>query len=124
RAVSSPPGLAEDRERSLDHWVHLSLLAGLIVCGILLILGLSLTLIAGTPEGSGPPPGFRLLVRQAIRGDGPSLIRLGLLALLATPVLRVVVLSIGWFRLGDRRFASVAATVLVLLIVGVILGVG
>ncbi len=122
--MSSSPKPVEDRERSLDHGVHLSLLAGLIVCGILLILGLSLTLIAGTPEGSGPPPGLGVLIRQAIRGDGPSLIRLGLLALLATPVLRVVVLSIGWFRLGDRRFASIATAVLVLLIVGVLLGVG
>ena len=122
--MSSSPSPSEDRERSLDHWVHLSLLAGLLVCGALLILGLSLTLISGAPESSGPPPAFRLLVRQSIRGDGPSLIRLGLLALLATPVMRVIVLSIGWHRLGDLRFASVAAMVLALLIVGVLLGVG
>lgn len=118
----SNPSSREDQERALDHWVHRSLLAGLIVCGTLLVLGL--TLNSGTPERAGPPPGFRSLVGRSIGGDGPSLIRLGLLALLSTPVLRVVVLSIGWFRAGERRFALVAVAVLVLLVAGVILGVG
>lgn len=122
--MSPPPQPSPDRERSLDHWVHFSLLGGLIACGILLILGLALTLVSGAPESTGPPPGIRSLIRQSIRGDGPSLIHLGLLALLSTPVMRVIVLSIGWYRLGDLRFASVAAVVLALLIVGVFLGVG
>lgn len=113
---------AEDRV--LDHWVHWSLLAGLVVCGLLLISGLGLSLARGQAAPEGPPPGLGRLMDEAARGNGPSLILLGLLVLLGTPVVRVIVLAVGWFWLGDRRFALVAGAVLALLAVGVVLGVG
>ena len=49
---------------------------------------------------------------------------LGLLALMATPMLRVAVLALGWGLAGERRFAAVALAVLGLLGVGIALGVG
>jgi uncharacterized membrane protein len=49
---------------------------------------------------------------------------LGLLILIGTPVLRVAVLAVGWWMMGDRRFAAVALTVLALLGLSLALGLG
>ena len=115
---------APDTRSRLARWVHYSLRAGVVASGLLLGAGL----VAGTVRGRPPfqreplPPGAALAAAAA--GDGAALIDLGLLVLMATPVVRVAVLAVGWAAAGDRRFAAVAAAVLALLGVSLYLGVG
>lgn len=60
----------------------------------------------------------------ALHGEPLAIIALGLLVLLATPVLRVIV-SIGAFLLeGDRLYAVITALVLLILVVSFFLGRG
>jgi uncharacterized membrane protein len=112
-----------DRPARLEHWVHRSLLAGLAVSAALMVLGLALALARGGPRSTAPRPLFDTM-RGALRGEGVDLIDLGLLALIATPALRVTVLAVGWAAQGNRRFAAVALTVLGLLGLSLALGLG
>lgn len=74
--------------------------------------------------GSSFPHTIATVWQGALRGEPLAIIALGLLVLLATPVLRVIV-SIGAFLLeGDRLYAAITALVLLILIVSFFLGRG
>lgn len=109
---------------ALGHWVHRSLLAGLVVSGLLMAAGLAVALGTGRPRPDGPPAPLGSNLRLAARGDGVGLMDLGLLVLMATPVLRVVVLAVGWGLERHWRFLAVALAVLGLLGVSAWMGVG
>jgi len=53
---------------------------------------------------------------------GQALVMLGLLVLMATPVLRVAVSLVSFLRSGDRAFALLTSAVLTLLLVSLLLG--
>lgn len=110
--------------RRLERWVHWTLLLGLAVSTALLLAGLAMSLAHHEPEPAGPPPRLAELARSAASGSGVSLLDLGVLALIATPILRVVALAVGWTAAGDRRFAMIAIAVLGLLALGLSLGLG
>jgi hypothetical protein len=114
------PGAESHR---LEHWVHRSLLAGLIVSGLLMAAGLTLTLSRNEPRPEGKPPSLVSLVHDAAREDGVGLMQLGLLVLMVTPVLRVLVLAVGWSLERRWTFMAVAMTVMTLLAVSLVLGV-
>jgi uncharacterized membrane protein len=106
----------------LEHRVHSTLRAGVTASGALLFLGLALLLATDQPRPEGPPATFPNLLWTAIRGDGVSIVDVALLLLMATPLLRVAVLAVGWTFGGDRRFGLVAFAVLGLLALSVALG--
>jgi uncharacterized membrane protein len=56
--------------------------------------------------------------------DGLAIIALGLLILLATPVIRVVVSIVAFALEGDRLYVAITALVLLILIVSFIAGQG
>ncbi len=116
--------MAKAEDVRLDHWVHRTLLAGMVLSGTLLALGLSINLATGSRGRQGPPSSPVVLLRSALHGDGVALIDLGLMALIGTPVIRVGVLALGWLLRRDLRLAAVAAAVLALLGLGIALGVG
>ena len=101
--------------RWMEHSVHWSLLSGLAVSRLLLRIGLGLALIRGGPRPEGPPHRFQGVLPRGGTGECVDLFDLGLLILIGTPVLHVAVLAVGWWMMGDRRFAAVALTVLALL---------
>ncbi|HJT36269.1 MAG TPA: DUF1634 domain-containing protein [Pirellulales bacterium] len=105
----------------LDHWVHRTLLVGLTVSGVLLAVGLT-TMLAQGHEHAPQYESFPTLLRDAARLRGSAVTTLGLLALMMTPILRVVVLLAGWAVERDWRFAGVALAVFVLLCVSLTLG--
>lgn len=108
----------------LRHWVHYSLLSGLVASSLLLVAGLALVLMRDEPRPAGPPAALLDTVRGVLAGQGIAMLDLGLLALMITPVLRVAVLAVGWSLAGWRRFAAIALTVLALLGASIFLGVG
>ncbi len=109
---------------ALRHRVHLVLQAGVVASGLLLAVGLAVVLLGSDDASSGLPASVPAAVRGALRGDGLSLIAVGLLVLMATPVARVAVLAVSWMQEGDRRYAAIAFAVLAILAVSVALGVG
>lgn len=115
--------MPEQRPRyRLEHAVHWALFGGLSASTALLTCGLAGALIHGGPRPEGPPPPFVDILRGAARGEPVALMGLGLLLLIATPVLRVAVLAVGWSLERNRRFAAVACAVLALLVVSFLLG--
>jgi uncharacterized membrane protein len=81
-----------------------------------LIFGWSASLIGASPT-SAVPSDFRALPEnlRALRPMGIA--QLGLVVLLATPVLRVVASVIGFALEGDRLYVAVSAGVLAILLV-------
>ena len=119
-------GSITDMELDKEHWVdqliHHILLAGVSISAILLMLGLFIVLIQGTPLPEiAPTPGE--VLSQACRADGTGLIYLGLLLLMMMPVARVAMLIYGYARIGWWRFALVSLLVLLLLGTGLVLGI-
>ncbi|NLX98509.1 MAG: DUF1634 domain-containing protein [Rhodopirellula sp.] len=108
----------------LRHWVHRTLVAGVVLSGTLLLVGLVLVFLRHQPRPEGPPPGQGKLLVAALAGDGLAMLDLAPLLLVVTPMFRVAVLAIGWTLEGDQRFALVALAVLRLLGVNLLLGVG
>jgi uncharacterized membrane protein len=104
--------------------VHWTLLLGLVFSALLMVAGLIVALVKNQPRPEELITNVRELLRLAIETNGVAWMELGVLALLFTPILRVVVLAIGWSIERDRRMALVAITVLVLLTISLIVGVG
>jgi uncharacterized membrane protein len=110
-------------QHQLEHQVHRTLLGGLVASAVLLVAGTIAMLVQGNATADPLQP-LGDLLRRAMHLNGPALTTLGLLVLMITPILRVVVLLAGWAMQRDWVFASVAVTVLILLIVSLSLGVG
>lgn len=111
-----------NKECQIDHLVHSTLLAGVSMSAILLMVGLFLVLVRGTPRPEAAPPLSEIL-RQALMANGVDLIYLGLLLLMITPVVRVMMLIYGYARIGWWRFALISLLVLLLLGMGFALGI-
>ncbi len=112
------------RPVALRHRVHLVLQAGVVLSGLLLAVGLAVVLVGPDDVSGTLPASISAAARGALRGDGLSLVAVGLLVLMATPVARVAILAMSWFQEGDRRYAAIALAVLAILAVSVALGVG
>ncbi len=111
-----------NEEHQVEHLVHYVLRVGVSASAILLMAGLSLVLIRGTPRPEVAPPLSEIL-RQAFMANGVDLIYLGLLLLMITPVVRVMMLIYGYARIGWWRFALISLLVLLLLCTGLALGI-
>lgn len=112
----------EDRHQ-LQHWVHRTLLAGLVISALLLVCGIAAMLAQGHEEVP-RHDSLSTLLQEAARFNGPAVTTLGLLVLMITPMMRVVVLLVGWTLERTWIFAAVALVVLGLLILSLSLGVG
>ena len=106
-----------NKENQIDHLIHYTLLIGVSVSAILLVAGLFIVLVRGTPRPEVAPPLSEIL-RQTFMANGVDWIYLGLLLLMITPVIRVVMLVYGYARIGWWRFALIAVVVLLLLSTG------
>jgi uncharacterized membrane protein len=109
---------------ALARAVHWTLLIGLICSTLVMIGGLAVALVKDQPRPEDFSTKLPDLVRAAGEGNGVAWMELGVLALLLTPILRVLVLAIGWARRREKRMALVALTVLVLLTISLLFGVG
>ena len=108
----------------LNWAVHFSLLGGLLISGSLLILGAAVSLASHEARSPERPPGVETILSQAVHGHGSSILNLGILILMLTPILRVIVLAVGWSLQRVWRFAAIAFFVLALLATSMWLGTG
>jgi len=99
--------------------VQILLRSGLAIACVLMAVGLVVEVAGGHHSAAT----VRLFdIGSADLGD--RLMALGMLALAATPAVRVVALLVMWSLEGDRRHAAVAAVVLLVLGVAILVGHG
>jgi uncharacterized membrane protein len=92
------------------------LIALTYVAVALLVVGVALMAAQGvSPLSGGPPLDFGRLVGDVVRFTPEGFLWLGLLAVIATPVSRVVAAGIGYARAGDQHMVVVAIAILVVI---------
>ncbi len=94
-------------------WIAGTLRWGSYLSALLLAVGVVwVALDPSVPIQVGPGMPFRILGEQLVVGNPYALMQLGLLVLLATPLLRVVVAAGTFWRIRERRYTVVALLVL------------
>ena len=118
--MTRPPGRGTERDRDFDRFIGRLLIqvtylaVGLLSAGVVLLLAAGISPLAGGP---GLDPG-RLLAD--LGGAAPAaLLWLGILAVIATPLSRVIAAAIGFARQGDRWMVGVALGILTVIVLGV-----
>jgi uncharacterized membrane protein len=112
-------------DKSLEVAIGRTLQAGVLLAAAVVLLGGVIYLF----HASGPRPDYQhfhgvadglrhpdKIWRGAMHGDAESVIQLGLLLLIATPVVRVILAGVGFLLEGDRLYVWVSITVLAVLI--------
>ncbi|HZZ29957.1 MAG TPA: DUF1634 domain-containing protein [Pirellulales bacterium] len=104
--------------------VHLCLLTGLVISGLLMLAGLLVAMIKHQPRPEALVTKLPDLLHMAAEGNGVAWMELGIFALVLTPVVRVIVLAIGWAVRREQRMALIAMTVFCLLLLSIYLSIG
>jgi uncharacterized membrane protein len=112
-----------DREETLDALVGRLLMVGAATGLLLMAAGLGLAL-AGQPSTGVGVLDPRAVFWGAVAGNPTDLMKMGILILMATPVIRVVALVPGFLWAGKPRFALVSLLVLGLLAISFVFAAG
>lgn len=129
--MSHTPTASDRTDRALGMLLRVGVYLSLIIT----ILGIVL-LVAREPQSLGDPAHTAQFVRTGpdhpyppaavlkgiAAGDGPSIIMLGILLLILTPVLRVFASVIAFLLQKDLLYAAITAAVLIILTLAFILG--
>lgn len=108
------------RGREFDRVIGRLLIVVTYVAVALLTVGVVLLLMAGlSPLSGGPPLDLAQLGAELVALDPAAFLWLGILAVIATPLSRVIAAAIGFARLGDRLMVGVAIGILVVISLGV-----
>lgn len=113
--------------RSLEVWIAHVLRVGVVLASAVILLGLALALLGNHPTGvqeavngranlRAPDPAS--LRQDLARGDPVAVVQLGLLLLILTPAVRVALTVVLFALQRDWAFVVIAATVLLLLALG------
>lgn len=121
-AIPAPAGTAASRGARVEGWIARVLRVGTLVSVGLLVIGVALLALAGRSPldatwpalDTGRVPADVL----ALRPEG--FLWLGLLATLATPLLRVGAAVIGFLGVGERRMAGLGTAVLAVIAVAIL----
>ena len=124
----------EARPAELETLVSRVLRSGVAVATLLICVGVALTFALHPDYRSSAEPLKVLLAADSARPAvselaalpemrGQAFVLVGLMVLVATPIVRVAVTAAWFFRRGERKLAGFGLAVLVLLAVSVVLGV-
>ncbi|HLS90874.1 MAG TPA: DUF1634 domain-containing protein [Limnochordia bacterium] len=113
--MKEPEGGAQPAS-SLDRRLASVVCVEMYLAGLVMALGLLLTLLGGASGGEGPGPDG--LFPRLLLGDGAAIASLGILLLLAIPVTFVVYAFAYFARRREYAFAAASAVVLLLLLAG------
>lgn len=129
-----PDQALDSNARALEQAVATVLRVGVLTSSLITIAGAVVTLVSSAtrsaartsvaqirrgvlhPAGLNAPHTISSVFGGLGHREGPALVMLGALLLIATPVLRVAVSVIGFAIDHDRRFVLITLTVLVVLI--------
>ncbi len=122
--MTPAPDRASERAQEFDRFIGRLLIAVTYVAVGLLSVGVVLLLAAGiSPLAGGPPldPG-RVLADLGSLAPA-AFLWLGILAVIAAPISRVIVATIGFARLGDRWMVGVSLGILAVIALGIVSGI-
>jgi uncharacterized membrane protein len=109
--------------RDVDAVVHRLLVVGLGLSSLLMVLGLVLDVVLHRQIPATIPDLGEMLAR-VLAGRPSGFLSLGLLVLLATPIVRVIGSIAAFVHERDWRYALVSSLVLLVVILSVVLGQG
>jgi uncharacterized membrane protein len=90
------------------------------VASVLLLIGVALMVAAGiSPLSGGPALDPSALVSDLLSLQPAGFLWLGLIAVIATPISRVVAAAIAFGRAGDRQMVAVALGILAVIAVSI-----
>jgi uncharacterized membrane protein len=129
------PADRDPKMRRLELLVSRLLLAGVITSVSLIVVGTILTfaqhrdyldssavLDSAVGPGATFPHEFNALLNSTRQLRGEAIVTIGLLVLMATPVVRVAVSALAFISHRDRTYALITAAVLCLLLLSLVLG--
>jgi uncharacterized membrane protein len=129
------PADRDERMRRLELLISRLLRVGVIASVALIIIGTMLTFIqhpdyvsssaildSAVGPGATFPHELDALAASMRQLRGEAIVTLGLLVLIATPVLRVAVSVLAFIQHRDRTYAIITAAVLCLLLLSLVLG--
>jgi uncharacterized membrane protein len=129
------PADRDPRMRRLELSISRLLLVGVIASVALIVVGMVVSFVqhpdylsaSGVLDSAvGPgvtfPHEFDALLAGLRQLRGEAIVTLGLLILIATPVMRVAISAIAFIQHGDKTYALITAAVLCLLLLSLILG--
>jgi uncharacterized membrane protein len=96
----------------------------ILSAGIIGLGALDFFLHGGHAPAAAVPYTLTSVWQGVLHGDPLAIIMLGLLVLLATPVLRVAVSILAFALEGDRRYVVITTIVLLILVISFLLGKG
>ena len=118
-------------DRSIERTISTLLRTGVAISGLIVLIGGIYYLAAHGHEPANyrvfqPLPSIDRIISQivagAFAGRARSIIQFGILALIATPILRVVFSLVGFAIERDSKYVAITALVLALLIYSLIEG--
>lgn len=110
-------------DEEMNHRISLVLTAGMSISIIVIVLGLGmLFLVPGDYEEI--TMSFGEIADGILEGNPIALINLGIILLIATPLVRVISLTISFLIKKEMKFVAVCAVVLLLISVTIILKAG
>lgn len=111
---------AAERGRQFDRFIGRLLIVVTYVAVALLSIGVVLLLVNGiSPLAGGPPLDVGHLVADVAALAPAAFLWLGILAVIATPLSRVIAAAVGFARLGDRWMVGVSLGILAVITLGV-----
>jgi uncharacterized membrane protein len=119
--IDADARLVEENVRKINALVHQLLIVGLAAAAVLMVAGVLLGLFTGQGLPDAMVPLSNLLAELA-RFNPAAFISLGLLALIATPILRVAGSIVGFAIERDWRYALITTVVLIIVILSIVLG--
>ena len=111
------------RGHTLNEVVHRVLIFGLTISTVLILVGLGLDLIRHRDVPTTVPT-FGDVFRRTAQLRPSGFLTLGLLVLVATPILRVIGSTLAFLWERDWRYAAITFVVLVVVVLSLVLGQG
>lgn len=120
-AVEPPQPPVDVEQHKLEMALHNMLVGGVSISSAFMLIGLVLSLIQTGSLPEAVPP-FGLVIPQALAFQPGGLLALGLLVLIATPILRVAGSVIGFLYERDWRYALITFIVFLIVLTSIIIG--
>jgi uncharacterized membrane protein len=118
-------------DRNIENVVSVVLRTGVLIAGLIVLCG-GIYFVARHGQehvnyrvfNGGAASGYRPgeIVRGVLHMQGRSIIQLGILCLIATPIARVIVSLVGFALERDRTYVLVTALVLAILVYSLVFG--
>jgi uncharacterized membrane protein len=118
--VRGPGGTSADRSLATERRIGRLLIAMTLVAVGLLVIGAVLMVINGVePDSGGPSFRAATLAQQITSFDAAGFLWLGLIAVIAAPIGRVIVAAVAYAREGDRLMVAISLAILLVITIGI-----